>query len=204
MKLSEAGERRVRGYLFVLRRSLASFMPEDMAKESVLEVESHILERVSRMADVPDEAAALEDVLRHLGPPMRVAQAYAAEITFDEAIATGRPLPVLRALSYLSTSVGGFFAALMLFAGYAVSLGFVLVAVLKPVFPQNVGLVLRDGVPTALGALSTIGPGMEVVGGYELIPLCLLAGGITLVVTHRLARAFVGWWRGRLKGPIEG
>ena len=203
MKLSEAGQLRVRGYLFVLHRSLATFMSKEMAQESIREVESHILERVARIEGAIDEKAALEGVLQHLGPPMKVAQAYAAEITFEEAVATGRPVPVFRALWLVATSLQGFFAAIVLLVGYAIGLGFIIVAALKPIFPQNVGLILRDGVPTALGAVSTLEPGMEVVGGYGLIPLSLFAGVVTLLITHRLARAFVAWWRGRLKGPTD-
>ncbi len=203
MKLSEAGQLRIRGYLFVLHRSLATFMSKEMAQESIREVESHILERVARIEDAADEKAAIEGVLQHLGPPMKVAQAYAAEITFEEAVATGRPVPVFRALWLVATSLQGFFAALVLLVGYAIGLGFIVVAALKPIFPQNVGLILRDGVPMALGAVSTIEPGMEVVGGYGLIPLSLFAGVVTLLITHRLARAFVAWWRGRLKGPTD-
>jgi uncharacterized membrane protein len=201
MKLSESGESRIRGYLFVLNRSLASFMPREMAQDSVREVESHILERMAQVEGTVDERTALEKVLSHLGPPMKVAQAYAAEITFDEAVATGRPLPIFRALWLVSTTVRGFFTALILFVGYAVGLAFLIVAALKPIFPNNVGLIMRDGVPTAFGAVSSIGSGVEVVGGYALIPLCLLAGSITLLVTHRLARAFVAWWRERMEGP---
>ncbi len=203
MKLNDAGELRIRGYLFVLHRSLASFMPEEMVKDSLKEVESHIRERVARMETAGDEKAALEGVLSHLGPPMKVAQAYAAEITFDEAVATGRPLPVFRALWYVSASLRGFFTALALFVGYAMGVGFVAVAVLKPIFPQNVGLILRDGVPVAFGAISSLAPGLEVAGGYGLIPLSLLAGAIILCITHRLARAFVAGWRSRLRAPIE-
>lgn len=203
MKLSEAGEIRVRGYLFMLHRSLATFMSKEMVQESIREVESHILERVARIEGAVDEKAALECVLRHLGPPVKVAQAYAAEVTFEEAVATGRPVPVFRALWLVAASMQGFFAALGLLVGYALGLGLIIVAALKPIFPQNVGLILRDGVPTAFGAVSSIGPGTEVVGGYGLVPLSLLAGAAILLVTHRLSRALVSWWRGRLKGPVD-
>lgn len=203
MKLTEAGELRVRGYLFVLHRSLATFMPKEMAQESIREVESHILERLARIEGAIDEKTAVESVLQHLGPPMKVAQAFAAEITFEEAVATGRPVPVLRALWLVATTLQGFVAALVLLVGYALGLGLIIVAALKPIFPQNVGLILRDGVPTAFGAVSSVGPGMEVVGGYGLIPLSLFAGVGALLLTHRLARAFVAWWRGRLKGPTD-
>jgi hypothetical protein len=204
MKLSEAGELRIRGYLFVLHRSLASFMPSDTARDSIKEVESHIRERLAQTDPAADEKAALERILEHLGSPMKVAQAYAAEITFDEAVATGRPLPILRALWMVSTTVTGFFAGLGIFIGYALGGALMVVAVLKPIFPRNVGLVLLDGMPVALGAVSSLGPGVEVVGGYWLVPAGLLAGSLILVGTHRLARGFVAWWRTRLKGPTDG
>lgn len=203
MKLSEAGEARVRGYLFVLHRSLASFMPKDTARDSIREVESHIRERVAQVDGAADEKAALEKILAHLGSPMKVAQAYAAEITFDEAVATGRPLPVFRALWMVSTTVRGFFVALALSVGYALGVGLIAVAALKPIFPHNVGLILRNGIPVALGGVFPLAPGSEVVGGYWLVPVCLLAGAATLMGTHRMARTFVAWWRTRLKGPTE-
>lgn len=201
MKLSEAGEARVRGYLFVLHRSLASFMPADTARDSIREVESHIRERAAQVDGMVDEKAALEKILAHLGSPMKVAQAYAAEITFEEAVATGRPLPVFRALWMASTTMRGFFIALALLVGYTLGAGLLAIAALKPIFPQNVGLIHRDGIPIALGAMFPLPPGSEVVGGYGLIPVCLLLGAAALTGTHRMARAFVAWWRIRLKGP---
>src|SRR4029434_3066397 len=43
------------------------------------------------------ERAALEKILDELGPPLRVAQAYSAERTIDEAVSTGRFVPCVRA-----------------------------------------------------------------------------------------------------------
>lgn len=202
MKLSDGGEARIRGYLFVLQRSLSSFMPKDMANDSLREVESHIRERVIAAPDGPDEKSALEKILGELGPPLKVAQAFAAEITFDEAVATGRVSPILRALWMASTSVGGFFAALALFVGYTLGASFVIMALLKPVFPQNVGIHMRDGIPVAFGAIFPAPPNTEVVGGYILVPIFLFAGAVVLAATHAAARAFVAWWHGRLKRPL--
>jgi hypothetical protein len=203
MKPTVAGEARIRGYLFVLQRSLSTFMPKELAQDSLREVESHILERLEKVDVSADEREAIEKVLRHLGPPLKVAQAYAAEIAFDEAAATGRVSPVLRALGYASTTVRGFFTGLGLFVGYTVGVGFVVLALLKPIFPQNVGLIMQDGIPRAVGAVFPLEPGMQAVGGYELIPIFLVLGSLTLGGTHALARRFVTWWRGRLKGPLD-
>ncbi len=202
MKLSDAGQARVRGYLFILHRSLASFMPGEMARESLREVESHILERVARVEDGADEKRTLEQILEQLGPPLKVAQAWAAEITFDEAVATGRISPILRALGYAAMSVQGFFASLALFVGYVAGFSFVAMALLKPIFPNNVGVHLRDGIPVAFGAIFPVPPGTEVIGGYVLIPIFLFVGALVLAGTHLAARKFVAWWRGRLRGPV--
>lgn len=48
MKLSENGEARVRGYLFVLGQSLRSFLPHALVIESLQELESHIRERIDQ------------------------------------------------------------------------------------------------------------------------------------------------------------
>ena len=48
MKISEVGESRVRGYLFVLERSLRTFLPREVVADAAREVESHIRERIAR------------------------------------------------------------------------------------------------------------------------------------------------------------
>ena len=204
MTPTASGEARIRGYLFILQRSLVSFMPKDLVQDSLREVESHILERLAKVEDSADERAAIEKVLTHLGPPLKVAQAYAAEIAFDEAAATGRVSPMLRALGYASTTIRGFFAGVGLFAAYSVGVGFIVVAMLKPIFPENVGIFLYNGVPVAVGAVFPPRPGVELVGGYEIIPILLVLGFLTLRGTHTLARRFVAWWRTRVRGPLHG
>ena len=197
MKLTEAGEARIRGYLFVLGRSLRTFLPPEVATDAVKEVESHLRERAEQTEPLPDERAALERVLTELGPPLRVAQAYAAEMAVEEAVTTGRLLPIARAVWHLATTtVGGFFAAFALFVGYATGASFLILALLKPIFPENVGLYVVGGVPHGFGFFPAW-PGAEGVGGYWVIPLSALLGLGLLVATHRGARRLLAWWRGR-------
>ena len=47
MNLSETGVSRVNGYLFVLQRSLAAFLPRDVVQDAVREIESHLRERIA-------------------------------------------------------------------------------------------------------------------------------------------------------------
>jgi uncharacterized membrane protein len=135
MVLSDVGESRVNGYLFVLERSLNLGLPRDVAREATREIESHVRDRIAALT-ATDERAALEKILAELGPPLRVAQAYSAERTLDEAVTTGRLVPMARAIGHLAVStVFGFLAALGLVAGYLVGATFLVLGILKPIFP---------------------------------------------------------------------
>jgi len=198
MQLSETGESRVNGYLFVLERSLKTFLPRDVVRDAVREIESHLRERVLAATHSPDERAALERILDELGPPLRVAQAYSAERTIDEAVATGRIVPIVRAVGHLaSTTIVGFFAALGLLVGYLSAFALLAIAVLKPIFPNNVGVQYVRGFPVGVGAHFPLEPGVELHGGYGLIPVALVCGLAVFVLTQRGARGFLSWWRNR-------
>jgi hypothetical protein len=199
MTLTETGQSRVRGYLFILERSLRTFLPPAVVADAVREVETHILERVDQMPDGTDERAMLERVLNELGPPLRVAQAYSMEMTVDEAIVTGRIGAIARGLWNIAAStIGGFAAALGLFTGYAFGIAFIAIAVLKPIFPDNVGFVYENGVLKGFGHHVHLGPTAEVRGGYWIIPVCLALGVALLIGTHAVARRLLGWWKKRL------
>jgi len=199
MTLTDIGQSRIRGYLFVLERSLRTFLPPAVVADAVREVDTHILDRLEQMPPSPDERATIERVLAELGPPLRVAQAYSMELTVDEAIATGRLGAIARGLCYIAAStVAGFFATITLFSGYAIGAAFLAIAVLKPIFPQNVGFIFRNGVLTSFGAEFGLDPASEIGGGYWIIPLSLIAGGIILIITHTLTRRLLGWWQRRL------
>ena len=198
MNLTETGESRVNGYLFVLERSLKTFLPVDVVRDAVREIDSHVRERVATADGAPNERAALEQILAELGPPLRVAQAYSAERTIDEAVATGRFVPIVRAVGHLAEkTVTGFVTAFVLFIGYAASFAFFAIAALKPVFPDNVGIQYRLGLPVGLGAHFPVSPGTDLRGGYWIIPIALFFGMGIFVATHRGARKYLAWWRGR-------
>jgi len=191
MNLSSTGDSRVNGYLFVLERSLKSFLPGELVRDAVREIESHVRERVAAHDGAPNEREALEKILKELGPPLRVAQAYSAERIIDEAVATGRVVAMVRALWHLAvTTIGGFLVGLALLTGYFVGLGFLMVAAIKPLFPQNAGIITKNGWPVGFGAQFPA-PAEPVAGGYWIIPISLILGFAALVLTHRAARAFL-------------
>jgi hypothetical protein len=195
MQLSESGESRVRGYLYVLERSLSTFLPAADALDASREVESHIRERLDETEALPDERTAIERVLGELGPPLRVARAYSLEMSATEAVATGRVLAVGRALWHMAAlGVGWFFSTLALFTGYAFGASFLAIAILKPIFPNNVGLFIIDGVPRSFGATTNLPAGTVVAGGYWIIPICLVLGSAILIGTHIAARRLLESW----------
>jgi len=205
VNLTETGQSRVNGYLFVLERSLKTFLPTDVVRDAVREIESHLRERIATSDGSPNEREALERILKELGPPLQVAKAYSAERIVDEAIATERFVPMLRAVRHLAvTTVVGFGAALGILIGYLFGLAFLSLAILKPIFPENVGIWVRDGheslrteFPWRLGGQFPIPPGEHVVGGYWVIPICLFLGLLVLVLNHRGTMKFLNWWRNR-------
>jgi uncharacterized membrane protein len=198
MQLTESGESRVNGYLFILERSLKTFLPPDVVRDAVREIESHLRERIVAAGGAPNERVALEKILGELGPPLRVAQGYSVERTLDEAVATGRFVSTLRAVMHLAAStVWGFFVAFWLFIGYLISFAFLAIAILKPIFPDNVGVVFINGIPVALGAHFPLEPGVDLRGGYWLVLVAALCGLGVFVATHRAARRLLSRWRER-------
>jgi hypothetical protein len=204
VKLSESGESRVNGYLFVLERSLVTFLPRDVARDAVREIDSHLRDRIAAADASPDERASLEKILSELGPPLRVAQAYSVERVVDEAVVTGRMFAIARAVWHVATSgVAGFLAGLGIFIGYALGISFFILGIMKPIFPDNIGFWVPDD-PSRFGFDLTwrlgAGPGVRhehLVGGYWVVPLCLAVGFGLVFLTHRGARGFLGWWRRR-------
>ena len=198
MNLTETGESRVNGYLFVLERSLKTFLPSDVVRDAVREIESHLRERIAAADGAPNDRVAIERILAELGPPLRVAQAYSAERTIDEAVATGRFVAIVRAVGHLAaTTVTGFFAGLGFLLGYVTSFCFFAIAVLKPIFPNNVGVQFIHGYPVGLSAAFPVTVDTDLRGGYWIIPVALFAGLGIFVGTHRGARKFLSWWRER-------
>lgn len=205
MQLTEPGQARMRGYLFVLKRSLQSFMPRAAVEDALREIESHLRERIAAAAPEPDERNALETLLADLGAPLEVARAYSAELVVEEALTTGRVGATARALWHLATTTAvGFVAALGLLSGYTIGLSFLAIAALKPICPDNVGVMVVNELPRAFGVFAALPAGAEIRGGYWVIPVTLALGLGTLVATHRGSHRLLLWWRSRRSAPTSG
>jgi uncharacterized membrane protein len=205
MNLSDAGESRIHGYLFLLEQSLRTFLRRDVAADAVREVESHIRERVIDDDGMPNERDALNRLLEAMGPPHRLARAYSAELAVDEAVTTGRIGATVRAIVAMAFyTTEGFFVAFGLLGGYLLSVAMLLVAVLKPFFPNNVGVFTVNGRFLGVGLQIHLPPGTVVSYGW-LVPLVgAVAGSLGLWLMLRATRAYLRRVRRRRKVGFGG
>ena len=205
MTLSEAGEARIRGYLFMLESSLRTFVAPEMATDVGREIESHIRERARESNGLPTERDALERLLREIGTPHRIAQAYSIELVVEEAVSTGRLGATARAVYSLAVNtVQGFFVGLGVLIGYMVGVAALLVALLKPIFPNNVGVLFTDGEFRGIGAQFWLPPNSEARFGWIVALVCAVGGSVLLVLTRGLARAYLERVRERRRPRSKG
>jgi hypothetical protein len=77
-----------------------------------------------------------------------------------------------------------------------------LVAVLKPFFPNNVGIVTVNGEFLSVGLQTSLPPGAIVSYGWLVALVGALTGSLGLWLTHRGTRAFLQRVRRRRKGTF--
>ena len=192
MNLSVDGESRIRGYLFMLESSLRTFLKRDVVADAVREVESHIRERVRETDPMPNERDALNRLLDAIGPPHRLARAYSAELAVDEAVSSGRLWPTARAVFALAlNTMEGFLAGVGLFTGYVTAAACLLVALMKPIFPDLVGIRWVDGEFSGAGAEFWLEPGTVMTHGWWVAGICGVLGVLLLWLTHRGTRRYL-------------
>lgn len=172
-------------YLVQMRRRLHA-LPSGEVEEILKELRSHVLDRVEG-ALTPN---GVETALAALGSPAEIARANVtqrAAAMFDTSPA---PVRLLRALwRVASVSVLGVFVFLVSLIGYAMSAGFLGMAVLKPFLPGSVGLwqsPSSDGTfQYAFGTIDRTVGARELLGWWS-IPVALIAGLVIGYLTWRL------------------
>jgi hypothetical protein len=192
MNLSDDGESRIRGYLFMLESSLRTFLKRDVVADAVREVESHIRERVRETEPMPNERDALNRLLDAIGPPHRLARAYSAELAADEAVSSGRLWPTARAVFALAlNTTEGFAVGVALLCGYLLSASCLIVALMKPIFPDNVGVRWVNGEFRGAGWELFLEPGTVITHGWWVMAICAVVGSLMLWLTHRGTRRYL-------------
>jgi uncharacterized membrane protein len=189
-------EAQINDYLARLRASLFG-MTVSEREDIVEEIRMHIRERSS------NSAANLDSVLAGLGSPELLAEQYRTGMLVQRARTSRSPLLILRAaLRWATTGVEGFIVFVIAIVGYATGGAFLLLALLKPFFPQYTGLWVGPhefNFSFRMGATMTnrAAPVHEVLGWW-LIPVCLIAGSLGLALTTKLLQFLFRRFRWRV------
>lgn len=177
---------RVDEYLARLRKALGGMTLADR-EDITEEIRTHIQERAS------DEATDVGEVLARLGPAERLAEEYRTGLLVQEARRSISPLVILRAcLRWAKTGAEGTIVFFIALFGYMMGAGFLLLALLKPIFPRHTGLWVgpnvfdfsfRMGLSTGYPP-----PSVHEVLGWWFIPVSLVLGSLTILATTKLIR----------------
>lgn len=184
MSYTSEQQTRIDAYLMKLRRSLGDLRPEDV-NEILREIRGHILERAEASGEVTNDR--LVEILKDLGRPEDIGPLYQAEAMVARARSSFSPALILRTtMRWAMMSVRGFVVFLAGLVGYGMSIGFLLCAILKPFMPDQVGAWVSPGT-FSIGTVASV-PNAHEVLGWWLIPFCLVAGALALVLTTRILR----------------
>jgi uncharacterized membrane protein len=176
-------ETQIDNYLTALRLHLSPLTIAER-EEIVREINAHIRDS----ADLP--GASVESVLARLGPAEALAAQYRDGLLIRQASRSLSPLVLLRASLRLATkSVFGIFVLFCSVFGYSFGAGFVVVALSKAICPAHTGVWVQDGQVVSAGAfIYGVSPMAHEVLGLWIIPLGLIAGSFTLLMTTFLIR----------------
>lgn len=205
----------VEAYLERLRKALARRGPE--SDEIVAEIRAHILERLE--AEGANLEGGIAGLLGEVGEPEALASEYGTDRLLRRASQSWSPWLLLRTtLRWARTGLGGFLVSVLALLGYGSGAVCLLSTVLKPLFPDQIGLwVAADRIVLgywsgasgsemygismrlfsafALGTLGpTPGPAREVLGNW-FYPTAWVAGVLLIGATTLLTRRAIGRFR---------
>jgi hypothetical protein len=172
-------------YLAQVGRQLRGLSDLEVA-EITAELKSHILERAAEQG--PLTPASAEAAIQGLGPVRELARGYATARITARVDERRSPWQVIRTAGRLmAVSTIGLVIFLGSLVGYMLAFGFFAIAVLKPLFPDQVGFWTSADGDFSLG-LQPHTEGQEHLG-WSIIPLCLVLGGACLYLTWRFGLA---------------
>ena len=162
-------------------------LDEVQRRELTLEIKGHLLESF-RGETAGSEAERLLNALDRLGEPESYIGPMRADRLLTKASKSMKPWDVLKGLYYhLPGGSRKLFLGILFVLGYILDVGLVLMAVLKPIIPNHVGLLLFNDGDVIFGFGLDSSNLKTDVFGYALIPICLiLAAGLYFGLTKLL------------------
>jgi CubicO group peptidase (beta-lactamase class C family) len=194
MNPSKEQELQIDNYLSKLRESLSDRSVADR-EEIVREISVHIRE----CAQQPN--SSIDGILKRLGSAESLASQYGNDLLIRQASRSISPVLILRATIELAKrGIEGMVLFLGALLGYALGAGFVVTAILKPIFPHQTGLWIGPGVlDFGFHEQRPSDPVHEVLGWWY-IPIALCLGCFFLWLTTYGIRWFLS--RSKQRGPL--
>ncbi|MGC9972408.1 MAG: hypothetical protein ABSE56_17640 [Bryobacteraceae bacterium] len=172
-------------YLGRLRRSMEGF-PAAEREEIVAEIRSHITER--SLVDGVVDPRRVRETLEALGRPEEIASQYRTDALLTRAAGSHSPWVLLRAtLRWAMLGAKGFGIFMIAVTGYTMAAAFFVCAILKPFFPDNIGLWVGPSTGFSMGFRTAHdGPASELLGHW--LPLVAMVLGLLAIMgtTHAL------------------
>lgn len=170
-------------YLLRFRMALSGVKDKE---EFVSEIRSHIVERLEDHSRPMEQI--IEETLTGLGAPEVLATRYRTEGLLERASSTMSPVLLLRAtMRWAMTGIRGFFAFWLLFVGYFTAAAFYICAILKPFFPDRVGMYWGPDTYGIGVHMESDLPPNEILGMW-FSPIALALGCLCIIGTTKFVR----------------
>jgi uncharacterized membrane protein len=162
-------------------------LPQAPRRDFLLELRAHVMDRLGQLATVSDDDC--RTVLKALGTPEEIARQYRMELLLKRPSWKISPITVLRtALRWTVAGVQGYLVFLVAMIGYLFAASLYLTALLKPFFPDNVGMYVSDkGINLASFPVQH---GHDIMGNYY-VAFAVLMGYLFTFGTTLLIRLLV-------------
>jgi hypothetical protein len=160
-----------------------------------------VSEITAHIRDSLGQRLTIEQILSQLGPAKELARQYRDTLWVERASRARTPWSMLESVFWLAKrGLIGLACFLVALAGYTSAAGLIVTAVLKPFFPNQIGLWVGPGVfhfgfheaGQAGGGvgllLATGGPAHEVLGRWYIPATCALGAFLILGTTMVLRR----------------
>jgi hypothetical protein len=182
MNTTSISDARVETYLKRLDAALAH-MPAEEKQDIVYEIRAHVIDSV---AAATDHEAAIDRVLRLLGPPQELAQRYQTERLLSRASRSFSPWLLLStSWRWAKTGMKGTLAFFLALFGYGMAFGLTIALILKPIMPGRVGMWWGHG-DLNIGVVDHPGQMHELLGQWFVPVMAVFAFALAIGTTQAL------------------
>ena len=189
----------IESYFAALDTQLAD-LPKAKRVEVIRELRAHVFDRLEQITVPTDDDCRV--VLQAMGSPQEIGRQYRMELLLNKSAWKISPWSMLRTLfRWTLTGIQGYIVFVLAMLGYTMGGCLYISALLKPLFPHNVGIFISDHALN-LARFPEPPPGTEILGVY-FIPVAVFLGFLFTLGTT-LAIRFVVRRFGKLKQKVAG